>query len=120
VEVSHFGFDPSLAERGKRQSSGAELFKAMAGLNIVEVPYKGVTPAFNDLISGRVQLMFAVAASVAPHVKFYIAAASSEVEEQAKKLGHGLLATELKQLRDQMRDARARIEKEDCAGAIKV
>ena len=47
----------------------AELFKTMAGVNIVHVPYKGQAPALNDLIGGQVQLMFPNAASVAPHVK---------------------------------------------------
>jgi tripartite-type tricarboxylate transporter receptor subunit TctC len=46
-----------------------ELFKAMAHVNIVRVPYKGAGPALNDLISGQVQLMFGTAGSVAPHVK---------------------------------------------------
>jgi tripartite-type tricarboxylate transporter receptor subunit TctC len=45
----------------------AELFKAMAGVNIVHVPYKG--QALNELIGGQVQLMFPNAASVAPHLK---------------------------------------------------
>lgn len=47
----------------------AELFKAMAGVNIVHIPYRGSAPALNDLIAGQVQLMFATAASVSPHIK---------------------------------------------------
>ena len=47
----------------------AEMFKAMAGVNIVRVPYKGMAPALVDLITGEVQLVFATAGSVAPHVK---------------------------------------------------
>ena len=47
----------------------AELFKAMAGVNIVHVPYKGQAQALNELIGGQVQLMFPNAASVAPHLK---------------------------------------------------
>ena len=35
-----------------------ELFKMMAGTNIVNVPYRGPAPAFTDLISGQVQVMF--------------------------------------------------------------
>ena len=35
-----------------------ELFKMMAGVNIVHVPYRGGAPAMIDLIGGRVQLMF--------------------------------------------------------------
>src|SRR6516162_6191888 len=35
-----------------------ELFKMMAEINIVDVPYRGPAPAFTDLISGQVQVMF--------------------------------------------------------------
>jgi tripartite-type tricarboxylate transporter receptor subunit TctC len=57
---------------GESGSSGhlaAELFKAMAGVNIVRVAYKGQGPATNDLLTGQVQLTFGSAGSVAPHVK---------------------------------------------------
>lgn len=47
----------------------AELFKAMAGVSIVHVPYRGMTLAFNDLIGGQVQLMMAPAGVAAPYVK---------------------------------------------------
>lgn len=46
-----------------------ELFKAMAGVNIVRVPYKGNGPALNALIGGQVQLMFANAGAVTPLLK---------------------------------------------------
>ncbi len=46
-----------------------ELFKAMAGLDMLHVPYKGAQPALTDVISGQVQLMFATSASVVPYVK---------------------------------------------------
>jgi tripartite-type tricarboxylate transporter receptor subunit TctC len=45
-----------------------ELFKAMAGVNMVHVPYTGTGPAVNALVGGQVQLMFPNAASVMPHV----------------------------------------------------
>jgi tripartite-type tricarboxylate transporter receptor subunit TctC len=35
-----------------------ELFKSMAGIDIVHVPYKGSTPALTDLLGGQVQMMF--------------------------------------------------------------
>ena len=47
----------------------AELFKAMAGLDIVRIAYKGTGPAINALLGGQVQLMFVSTTSVAPHVK---------------------------------------------------
>jgi tripartite-type tricarboxylate transporter receptor subunit TctC len=36
----------------------SELFKAMAGVNMVHVPYRGMVPALTDLIGGRVQVIF--------------------------------------------------------------
>jgi tripartite-type tricarboxylate transporter receptor subunit TctC len=46
-----------------------ELFRTMARVDIVHVPYKGAQPALADLIAGQVQLMFATSASVIPYVK---------------------------------------------------
>ena len=46
-----------------------ELFKSMAGVDIVHVPYKGAQPALTDLIAGHAQLMFATSASVIPYMK---------------------------------------------------
>ena len=53
---------------GSPQLAG-ELFKAMAGLNIVAVQYKGSSQALTGLVSGEAHLMFASASSIAPHVK---------------------------------------------------
>src|SRR5262245_27179501 len=36
-----------------------ELFKMMAGVDLIHLPYRGNGPAFNDLIGGQVQVMFA-------------------------------------------------------------
>jgi tripartite-type tricarboxylate transporter receptor subunit TctC len=46
-----------------------ELFKTMAGVDIVHVPYKGAQPALTDVVAGQVQLMFATSASVIPYLK---------------------------------------------------
>ncbi|HEV7441797.1 MAG TPA: tripartite tricarboxylate transporter substrate binding protein [Steroidobacteraceae bacterium] len=35
-----------------------ELFKMMAGINLLHVPYRGSTPALTDLLSGQVQILF--------------------------------------------------------------
>jgi tripartite-type tricarboxylate transporter receptor subunit TctC len=46
----------------------AELFKMMAGVNIVHVPYRGVAPALTDLLGGRVQVLFTNQAQSIPYV----------------------------------------------------
>src|SRR3954447_14205160 len=48
---------------------GGELFKFMTGTDIVHIPYKGGATAINDLIAGRVQLMFESLNSIAPHAQ---------------------------------------------------
>jgi tripartite-type tricarboxylate transporter receptor subunit TctC len=47
----------------------AELFKKEAGVDIVMVPYKGSAPALEDLIGGRIDMVFATAASVVGYVR---------------------------------------------------
>ena len=46
-----------------------ELFKAMAGVDILHVPYKGAGAAYGDLVSGVVQMMFANISSMLPQVR---------------------------------------------------
>ena len=46
-----------------------ELFKTMAGVDILHIPYKGAGPAYNDVISGTVTMMFANMPSMLPQVK---------------------------------------------------
>jgi len=43
---------------GSTTHLAAELFKSMAGVDLVHVPYKGGAPALTDVIGGRVDLMF--------------------------------------------------------------
>jgi tripartite-type tricarboxylate transporter receptor subunit TctC len=47
----------------------AELFKQMAGVDIVHIPYKGATPAVTDLVAGQVDMSFAPVANVVPLAK---------------------------------------------------
>jgi tripartite-type tricarboxylate transporter receptor subunit TctC len=42
-----------------------ELFKRMAGVDLVAVPYKGAAPAITDLIGGQIEVMFTTVASAA-------------------------------------------------------
>ena len=46
-----------------------ELFKKMAGVNLVSVPYKGGGPAVIDLIAGRVQVYFSTIPAALAHVQ---------------------------------------------------
>jgi tripartite-type tricarboxylate transporter receptor subunit TctC len=46
-----------------------ELFKAMAGVDIVHVPYKGSSGARTDILGGQVDMMFDAITTMAPHVR---------------------------------------------------
>jgi tripartite-type tricarboxylate transporter receptor subunit TctC len=46
-----------------------ELFKAMARIDVVHVPYKGTTPAFVDLMGGQIQYLFPTSVSAAGHIQ---------------------------------------------------
>jgi tripartite-type tricarboxylate transporter receptor subunit TctC len=46
-----------------------EMFKSIAGINLVHVPYKGQAPAVLDQLSGQVQVAFNTAIGVIPQVK---------------------------------------------------
>jgi len=59
----------SSASTGSTQHLAAELFKSMAGVNLVRIPYKGSGPALNAVIAGQVQLMFPSAGSATQHIK---------------------------------------------------
>ena len=50
---------------GDETHVSGELFKAMAGADMVHVPYRGGAPALTDLVGGQVQVMFpGMAASI--------------------------------------------------------
>jgi len=57
------------AATGAASHLAAELFKAMAGVNIVRVTYKSGAARQTDLLSGQVQLSFATASSLESYVK---------------------------------------------------
>jgi tripartite-type tricarboxylate transporter receptor subunit TctC len=54
---------------GSATHLAGELFKSMTGINIVHIPYKGISVAYNDLIAGRVQMIFGTSGSVSSNVK---------------------------------------------------
>ena len=55
--------------RGTIPHMAAELFKTLAGVDIVHVPYKGVGLATNDLLAGQIQLLFAVSSGMEPYLR---------------------------------------------------
>jgi len=61
--------DYATGASGAAAHLSAELFKSMAHVNIVRIPYKGTGPGLNALMGGEVQLMFPAAGAVATHVK---------------------------------------------------
>jgi tripartite-type tricarboxylate transporter receptor subunit TctC len=54
---------------GSSNQMAGELFKLMAGVNIVHVPYKGNTPALTDTIGGQVELIFSGVPLLVPHIQ---------------------------------------------------
>jgi tripartite-type tricarboxylate transporter receptor subunit TctC len=57
------------AGSGTPQHVSAELFKMMAGVDMLHVPYRGSAPALTDLIGGQVQAMIDAMPSAIPHIK---------------------------------------------------
>ena len=54
---------------GTANHLSAELFKSMAGIDMMHVPYKGSAPAFSALLAGEVQVLFSSLGGLIPHVK---------------------------------------------------
>ncbi len=57
------------AGNGTTGHLGGELFKSMAGVFLVHVPYRGSPQAIQDLMGGQVDMMFDNLSSIAPHIK---------------------------------------------------
>jgi tripartite-type tricarboxylate transporter receptor subunit TctC len=57
------------AGSGTSQHMAGELFKMMAGVEMVHVPYRGAAPALTDLLAGQVQIMFDNMTSSVEHVR---------------------------------------------------
>jgi tripartite-type tricarboxylate transporter receptor subunit TctC len=54
---------------GSGTDMDAELFKSMAGVDLLHVPYKGGTPAVTALVGGQIQMMFSNPVSSLPLIK---------------------------------------------------
>jgi tripartite-type tricarboxylate transporter receptor subunit TctC len=57
------------AGMGTASHLAGELFKSMAHVDMVHVPYKGNVPAITDILAGQTSLIFATMPTVLPHVK---------------------------------------------------
>jgi len=53
---------------GSPQHVSGALFAAMAGIQLVHVPYKGNPPAFTDVVGGHIEMMFVTAAVARPYL----------------------------------------------------
>ncbi|MEO5772368.1 MAG: tripartite tricarboxylate transporter substrate binding protein [Burkholderiaceae bacterium] len=72
--IAHLKANPGKYSFASSGNGGAphmsgELFKTMAGVDLVHVPYKGSTAAHGDLIAGRVAVMFDTVAAIAGQIK---------------------------------------------------
>jgi tripartite-type tricarboxylate transporter receptor subunit TctC len=54
---------------GNLSHLSGELFKMMAGVNLVHVPYRGAAPAQTDLLSGQVQVMIDTMPALVEHIR---------------------------------------------------
>ena len=57
------------AGNGSAPHMAGELFKMMAGVNLVHVPYRGQGPALTDLLGGDMQVLFATAPGTTDYIK---------------------------------------------------
>jgi len=57
------------AGNGTSAHLATELFKAMTGVQLLHVPYRGSGPALVDIMSGRIQVMFDTLSSSIPHIR---------------------------------------------------
>lgn len=72
--VAHAKANPGKVNFGSSGAGGAnhlsgELFKSMAGVEMVHVPYKGAAPALNDLLGGHIPMMFDSVPGVLQHIQ---------------------------------------------------
>jgi len=57
------------ASYSDKPNAADEMFKYLAGVDMVHVPYRGSTPAITDLLGGQVQVMFDVTPTAVPQIK---------------------------------------------------
>ena len=80
----------SSSAAGATQHLSAELFKAMAGVDIVRVPYKGAGPGLIALMGGETQVMISAASGAMPHIRSGKLKALAVTSLQPTQLAPGL------------------------------
>jgi tripartite-type tricarboxylate transporter receptor subunit TctC len=92
------------AGTGSAPHMAGELFNAMAGVNMLHIPYRGQSPAMSDLLSGQVQILFAAAPGTADYIKTgklralaVTAASQAEVLRELPTVGSALPGYEASQ-----------------------
>ena len=75
---------------GASNHLAAEVFKAMAGVDLTRIGYKGGGPALNDVLAGQVKVMFATSGSVTSHVQSGKLKGLAVTSEQPSALAPGL------------------------------
>lgn len=54
---------------GSPHHLAGEIFKTMAGVKMVHVPYKGASPAITDIVAGHIEVYFGAMVSTLPHAR---------------------------------------------------
>ena len=72
--ITYAKANPGKVNFGSSGNGGAnhlsgELFKLLAGVDMVHIPYKGAAPALNDLLGGQIPVMFDSVPGVLPHIQ---------------------------------------------------
>lgn len=72
--IAYAKANPGKVNFGSAGTGGAnhlsgELFKSMAGVDMVHIPYKGAAPALNDLLGGQIPMMFDSVPGVLQHIQ---------------------------------------------------
>ena len=69
IKAQQGKFQYASSGNGTPQHLTGELFKTVAKLDSIHVPYKGSAPAINDLLGGQVPMMFDSTVAIVPHIK---------------------------------------------------
>jgi tripartite-type tricarboxylate transporter receptor subunit TctC len=75
---------------GNSNHIAGEMFKAMAGVNITAIAYRGASLALTDVLGGRVEMMFATANAAQPHISAGRLAALGVTSAQPSPVAPGL------------------------------